>query len=208
VYTIRTGVRLSTDDLLPIAGQPPPERADAARNRARILEAVRELLVDTSPCEISTDAVATLAGVGKGTIYRRFGDRGGLMQAVLDDRERAFQQAVLAGAPPLGPGAPPADRLAAFLCALVDQLEEIGDLMAEVESGVGWMHSPPYQFRRMHVRMLLAEARPDLDADPLTDVLLAPLAADVYRYQRREAGHDPQRIQEAVRAMASGVVHR
>jgi AcrR family transcriptional regulator len=199
---------LSTDDLLPIAGQPPPERADAARNRARILEAVRELLVDTSPCEISTDAVATLAGVGKGTIYRRFGDRGGLMQAVLDDRERAFQQAVLAGAPPLGPGAPPADRLAAFLCALVDQLEEIGDLMAEVESGVGWMHSPPYQFRRMHVRMLLAEARPDLDADPLTDVLLAPLAADVYRYQRREAGHDPQRIKEAVRAMAGGVVHR
>ncbi len=197
---------MSTDDLLPIAGQPPPERADAARNRARILEAVRELLVDTSPCEISTDAVAARAGVGKGTIYRRFGDRGGLMQAVLDDREKAFQQAVLAGAPPLGPGAPAADRLSAFLCALVDQLEEIGDLMAEIESGVGWMRSPPYLFRRMHVRVLLADARPDLDADPLTDVLLAPLAAEVYRFQRREVGHDPQRIKAAIRAMAAGVL--
>lgn len=197
---------MSTDDLLPIAGQPPPERADAARNRARILEAVRELLADHSPCEISTDAVAAKAGVGKGTIYRRFGDRGGLMEAVLDDRERAFQQAVLAGAPPLGPDAPPGERLAAFLCALVDQLEELGDLKAEVEVGGHWMRSPPYQFRRLHVHMLLAQARPDLDADPLTDALLAPLTAEMYHHQRREMGHDPHRIKTALRALLHGVL--
>ena len=197
---------MSTNDFLPITGQPPVERADAARNRARILDAVRELLVDHSPCDISTDAVAARAGVGKGTIYRRFGDRGGLMQAVLDDRERAFQQEVLAGDPPLGPGAPAGERLVAFLYALVDQLEEIGDLMSEAEAGSSWLRSPPYRFRRMHVRVLLAGARQDLDAEPLTDALLAPLSAEMYRYQRREVGHDPQRIKAALGALVTGVV--
>jgi AcrR family transcriptional regulator len=53
------------------------------------------------------DAVAAEAGVGKGTLFRRFGDRAGLAVALLDERERDLQAAVLSGPPPLGPGAPP-----------------------------------------------------------------------------------------------------
>jgi AcrR family transcriptional regulator len=191
---------------LPIAGQPQPERADAARNRARILAAVRHLLADHTPCEISIDDVAAAAGVGKGTIYRRFGDRGRLMQALLDEREEALQSAVLSGPPPLGPGAEPCDRLIAFLCALVDQLEEVGDLIAEVETGQQWLVSPPQRFRRLHVRILLVDARPDLDAEVLADALLAPLAADSYHYQRQHAGHSPGRIKRALRALATALL--
>jgi AcrR family transcriptional regulator len=197
---------LSTDRHLPIAGQHPPERADAARNRLRILAAARELLRTRTPCEVSIDEIATAAGVGKGTIYRRFGDRGRLMQALLDEREEAFQAAVLFGDPPLGPGALPGERLLAFLCALVEQLEEVGDLLAEVETGHQWATSPPQRFRRLHVRMLLAEARPDIDAEVVAEALLAPLTADSYHHQRRVAGYSSDRIKQAMRTLAVSLV--
>lgn len=197
---------MSTEQHLPIAGQQPPERADAARNRARILAATRELLVDRTPCAISIDDVAAAAGVGKGTIYRRFGDRGRLMQALLDEREEAFQAAVLSGAPPLGPGADPCERLIAFLCALVDQLEDVGDLIAEVETGQQWLVSPPQRFRRLHVRVLLSDARPDLDAEALAEALLAPLNAESYHHQRRHAGHSPERIKGALQALTRALL--
>jgi AcrR family transcriptional regulator len=205
---MRTGVRLSTEHYLPIVGEPPPERADAARNRERILTAVRDLLRTRTPCDISIDDIAARAGVGKGTVYRRFGDRGGLMQAVLDEREQAFQTAVLSGPPPLGPGAPAHERLPAFLCSLIDQLEEVGDLLAEVETGHQWATSPPQRFRRLHVAVLLHEARPELDAAPITDALLASLSAESYLHQRRTSGYDPERIKQAVRALACGLLRQ
>lgn len=197
---------MSTDHSLPIAGQPPPERADAARNRRRILAATRDLLQDRTPCEVSIDDIAARAGVGKGTIYRRFGDRGRLMQALMDEREQEFQAAVLSGPPPLGPGADPCARAMAFLCAIVDQLEQVGDLIAEVEGGHAWASSPPQRFRRLHLRVLLAEARPDLDAGPLAEALLAPLTAESYQHQRTIAGYAPQRIKEAIRTLTDALL--
>ena len=197
---------MSTDRQLPIAGQHPRERADAARNRARILAAARKLLRARTPCELSVDEIAAAAGVGKGTVYRRFGDRGRLMQALLDEREEAFQAAVLSGDPPLGPGVVPEARLQAFLCALVDQLEEVGDLLAEVETGQLWWTSPPQRFRRLHVRVLLAEARPGLDADPVAEALLAPLTADTYHHLRETAGYSVERIKETMRMLADGLL--
>lgn len=197
---------MSTDRYLPIAGQHPPERADAARNRRRILAAARELLTTRTPCDVSIDEIAAAAGVGKGTIYRRFGDRGRLMQALLDEREQAFQAAVLSGDPPLGPGAPAGERLQAFLRELVDQLEEVGDLLVEVETGELWWTSPPQRFRRLHVQVLLAEARPDLDANPLAEALLAPLTAETYQHLRRTAGYTVDRVKETMLTLASGVL--
>lgn len=197
---------MSTDRSLPIAGQPPPERADAARNRARILAAVRELLRTRTPCELSIDSIAAAAGVGKGTIYRRFGDRGSLMQALLDEHEETFQGAVLSGPPPLGPGAAADARLHAFLCALVDQLEEVGDLLAEVETGQRWWTSPPQRFRRLHVRVLLADARPDLDTAPAAEALLAPLTAESYHHMRHTAGFSADRVKQTMCTLASGLL--
>ncbi|CAN5870539.1 hypothetical protein BH23ACT10_BH23ACT10_36280 [soil metagenome] len=58
----------------------------------------------------------------------------------------------------------------------------------------------------MHVRMLLADARPDLDADTLAEALLAPLAADGYRYQRQHAGRSPERIKGALHVLATALL--
>jgi AcrR family transcriptional regulator len=78
-----------------IVGQSAPEaareRADAARNRERILTAARRLLGRRPIHEICMDEVAREAGVGKGTVYRRFADRSSLCHALLDDSERTLQ---------------------------------------------------------------------------------------------------------------------
>ena len=99
--------------VLPL-GAPRAERADAARNRRHLLEVAREMLAEDGADKLTMDALAERAGLGKGTVFRRFGSRAGIFQALLDDDERAFQQQVLAGPPPLGPGAGPLDRLVAY----------------------------------------------------------------------------------------------
>src|SRR5687768_18150434 len=93
----------------------PRERADAARNRRRVLEAARQLFAERGVQAVTMSDVARAAGVAKGTIFHRFGDRPGLAQALVDEAERELQEQVLRGPPPLGPGAPPRERLTAFL---------------------------------------------------------------------------------------------
>ncbi len=63
--------------LLPLAGQAPGERADAARNRESLLRAAAELIDHCSVEKVTMDAVAQRAGVGKGTVFRRFESREG-----------------------------------------------------------------------------------------------------------------------------------
>lgn len=91
---------------LPVIGVP-PERSDAARNRMLILAAAERLFATNGVSCTSMDAIAAEAGVGKGTLFRRFGDRGSLVFAVLDASAREFQDRFISGPPPLGPGAPP-----------------------------------------------------------------------------------------------------
>src|SRR3954453_4241662 len=97
-----------------------PERADAARNREKILRAAAELFERDGVEAVSMDAVARAAGVSKGTLFHRFGSRAGLAMALLDEAERELQEALLRGPAPVGPGAPAAERLTAFLPAYVD----------------------------------------------------------------------------------------
>src|SRR3954451_5881884 len=99
---------------LAISTQTPPERGDAARNRTLLLEAARRLIAERGADAVSTDDIAAAAGVGKGTLFRRFGTRAGLMIVLLDEDEKIQQQAFMFGPPPLGPGAPPLDRLLAY----------------------------------------------------------------------------------------------
>src|SRR4051795_5538387 len=108
---------------LPVVGTEVRERSDAVRNRRRILSAAERLFAERGVDCVSMDAIAAEAEVGKGTLFRRFGDRASLMRALLDERESAFQESLIRGEPPLGPGAPPAERIIAFGCALLDMIE-------------------------------------------------------------------------------------
>src|SRR2546423_15231400 len=101
---------MSTPSELPLIEPDAFERADAARNRERILSAARRLFDERGAGCVSMDQVAEAAGVGKGTLFRRFGSRAALAAAVLSERERGFPEAVIRGEPPLGPRAPPRER--------------------------------------------------------------------------------------------------
>jgi AcrR family transcriptional regulator len=123
------------------------------------------------------DQVAAAAGVGKGTIFRRFGDKSGLATALLDTREHTLQEAILHGPPPLGPGTDAPQRLVAFAAAYVDYLLEHLELvrMSEIAAPGARYRIGAYSFWHRHVAILLT-GRPD--PDYAAHAFLAALAAD------------------------------
>jgi AcrR family transcriptional regulator len=172
---------------LPHAGAP-TERADARRNRLRILRAAAELIGEKGLDQVKTEDIAERAGVAKGTVFHRFGNRAGLAVALLDERERELQNALLSGPPPLGPGAPPAERLVAFLHALIDFTDENLDLLivSDYDEPGGRYRTGAYAAWRLHAAGLLRELGAGRAATGLADTLLAPAAADLVRHRRRE----------------------
>ena len=156
------------------------------------------------------DDIAAEAGVGKGTLYRGFGDKSALVAAVLDDRERAFQERVLHGPPPLGPGAPAAERLEAFVAELAGEVEATWPtLVVSENSTIGARYRiGSYAASRLHVTVLLREAAPALDAEWHADALLAPLAADLYGHQRTELAMSADRIRDGLVESARKLVKR
>jgi AcrR family transcriptional regulator len=175
---------------LPLVQTPRRERADAARNREALLEAANRLLERHGPDGITMDGVACEAGVGKGTLFRRFGDRASLFHALIDDRERDFQEAFIRGPAPLGPGAPASDRLTAFGHAMFGLIEDHGALLVEstpVTPGLRYGH-PVYITYRTHLVALLTEQVGEQRAPYLAGVLLAALDPDLVMYQRQVLG--------------------
>lgn len=187
---------------------PVRERADAARNRLVVLEAAERLFAERGACDVSMDEVAAAAGVGKGTVYRRFKDQAGLALAVLEEKERELQEAVLRGKPPLGPGASVDQRLYAFLDELIDLLNAHTELhlLSETSSRGARYRSGLYRFYRLHVELLLREIVPPDDAVVLADQLLAPLAADLFTHLRDERGMEVEQIRSGLHKLAGSVV--
>ncbi len=168
---------------LPLLTAAPVERRDAARNRRALLDAAAELMGGCGVEALTMDALAARAGVGKGTVFRRFGSREGLMASLLDHREAEWQAGVISGPPPLGPGAPPLERLHAFgasrLRLHLDQaalIEAAGRTWGENHAVLG--------FASMHVRLLLAELGVTGNLGYLATAVIAPLSVPVLRQQR------------------------
>jgi len=157
---------------------------------------------------VTIDEIARAAGVGKGTVFHRFGDRAGLVMALVDDEERGLQQRILRGAPPLGPGAPPTERLVALVDALVDLLDRYGDLLRDSEaSRAGARYQAgAYAAWHQHASMLIAEARPGDDARVLAHLLLSPLAAEHFTHLTEDEGIDLERLRGALREVVLRVL--
>jgi AcrR family transcriptional regulator len=169
---------------LPSAAEPRRERADAARNRERVLAAARRLFAQRGVRGVSMSDVAREAGVAKGTVFHRFGDRAGLALALLDEAERALQEQILRGPPPLGPGAPARERLRAFVAALAAFTVANRELLVEVdgaEPGARY-RTGAYRAWLQHVVVLFDELATAGDRALRAHVLLAPLAADLVAY--------------------------
>ena len=188
------------------------ERSDAARNRRKILEAARAVFEERGVTNVSMEDVARAAGVGKGTLYRRFPNKGLLCQALLDQPTRRVQEdamRLVAAA-----GVSPLRKLGEFLESLVAFTEENLDLLYggnEPLCGADRMARfahPAFDWRRWTVLGLLRTAEregdltPGLDLEYIAAALLAPLDVDFYYYQRRVQNIPQERIAAGLRSLA------
>ncbi|MFD9701027.1 TetR/AcrR family transcriptional regulator [Lentzea sp. NPDC059081] len=163
---------------------PREERADAARNRAHLLDVARRMVEELGVDKVTMDGLAERAGLGKGTVFRRFRTRAGIFFALFDEEEKQFQQRLMSGPPPLGPGAPAAERLVAFGRARLEFLvERLVLARATLDPGRPTpIEDSPSLF---HVQMLLGEAVPEAAASgTLALQLVAALEGPVLLYLR------------------------
>lgn len=180
---------------LPLVERPAAatERADAAENRQRILAAAARLFEERGAEHVSMQDVAREAGVGMGTMYRRFGDREGLTHALLSESHRIFQERMVRGEAPLGPGAPARERLHAFGRGYLEILDEHAEKLA-VAGGHPALGGPNAAYH-MHLLLLLREGAPSIDVDYAAMSLLAVLDARLHLHMRRRLGWPLERVQ-------------
>lgn len=189
------------------------ERRDAAENREQILAAARSLFAERGVDAVTMDEIARVAGVGKGTLYRRYAHKGLLCAALLDESSRRFQGEVLARAGRGGGDGSALADLEFFLTRLVAFNEENAELLSAVQDAAFGERrsavyvSAAYDWQRLTVVALLrravaiGESPASLDIEALADTILAPFDIDLYLFQRRGRGFDAARIAGAVRRL-------
>jgi AcrR family transcriptional regulator len=190
------------------------KRADAVANRELILTTAQRLFAEQGIANVCMTAIADTAGVGKGTLYRGFANKGELCLALLDEDMRAFQDQTLQALrethdrPALG-------RLDAFLHSLVYFMEHQAPLLREtqlhgvLQSETGAANASAYTWLPwLHttIGILLQQAQQNgetdtLDIPYLVDAILAPLSANLFLYQREMRGFDLERISQGWRKL-------
>jgi AcrR family transcriptional regulator len=184
-------------------------RKDAVRNRKAVLAAADALFDRSeSPEDITMADVAAAAGVGKGTIFRAFGDRRGLLLALYQARVEPVRIAVESGPPPLGPATPPLERVPALLDAVLCFKLDNRHLALALEETGG---SSPYQaahYQRWHdLLQAMLEQIPGLNDSGFTaHALLAAMRADLVEYL---AGHERmprERMRAQLASFTAGVL--
>jgi AcrR family transcriptional regulator len=190
------------------------ERRDAAHNRRVILDTARTLFEERGVTCVTMEEVARSSGVGKGTLYRRFPNKGFLCQALLDEPTRRLQQQTLEKLRESETSA--VEKLDHFLDSLVAFTADNLDLLYgghEPLCGADRLERfshPAYDWRRSTVLGLLRSAVREgdvddgLDLEYLASALLAPLDVDFYYHQHRVQGLSAQRISRGVRALVPG----
>ncbi len=192
------------------------ERADAAANRALILRTAEQLFRERGVENVCMAEIAEAAGVGKGTLYRRFANKGELCLALMDSQMAEFQNAMLNLFNGLtAQGVPYVQQLARFLTALVEFTEIHSPLLVEVERA-GMIQGDmrlnlPHFWQYMTVSALLrsaarqGELADGLDLDYLGEALLAPLNVDTFRFQRNVRGYPTERIAAGLRSLVEAL---
>ncbi|NDK88071.1 TetR/AcrR family transcriptional regulator [Gordonia desulfuricans] len=198
---------------LRISGNGEGERADAARNRRLLLAAAKQLIDTHGAAAVTMDAVAAAAGVGKGTVFRRFGSRSGLMHALLDHSESELQQAFLSGPEPLGPGAPPLERLVAYGRERLKLTADHLDILLEAGADSGeFMTHPVWRASTVHVQILLRQMGFADQIEAAAIAVQAPIGASAVSHLVNVVGLDIAVIgdqwERMVRTLAAGAADR
>ena len=185
---------------------PVNERRDATQNRERLLAAARGLFAERGVANVTMAEIAVAAQVGKGTLYRRFANKGELCLLLLDEDLRSHEEEMLALLQRLaGENVGYLARLAHFFGHVAAFTDHHMALLSEVQlAGIAPAQAgidPPYfTFQHMTVGGLLraAQAAGEIDAaidlELLTDLLLAPLTPPYFRYLRERRGYSVERI--------------
>jgi AcrR family transcriptional regulator len=148
-------------------------RADAARNRARILAAAQEVFAEHGP-SASTEEVAARAGVAIGTVFRHFPTKQALLQAIMKDLLHSLTEQASA----LAATGDPATALFTFFGQLVERAagtKTVVDLLAQ--NGTGLDIGDSIGSLRDQVAALLAEGqragaiRPEVRLDEVLALL-------------------------------------
>ncbi|MCA4135616.1 TetR/AcrR family transcriptional regulator [Arthrobacter sp. M4] len=172
-----------------------------------MLSAARDLVSEVGADAVTMDMLACRAGVGKGTVFRRFGSRSGLMLTLLSDAEAEFQRRFMFGPPPLGPGAPPLDRLIAFGAGRIGYILEFGELArAAVERDYGRFDVPAAVLWNRHLEILLREAGLRLDTGLMAASLAATLDPARLLHSIQKQGVSPERLVESWRQLVTRIV--
>lgn len=171
------------------------ERSDALRNRRAILAAAINLFDAASdPLSITMDDVAAAAKVGKGTVFRRFGDRAGLLRAVLDDRIATLIDDIEHGAGSLGPSTPARERIIPTLLAMIDFKVSNRGLLQALEQNQrpaagGFQISANYQWAHALMSRMLAEIVPPDETGFYAHALLSLTRIDLIDHMMVQDGY-------------------
>lgn len=204
---------------IPVGDPPKTERRDAAENRALILRTAEKLFEERGVSDVSMADIAQAAGVGKGTLYRRFANKGELCLALMDTQMTEFQDGMLARMQSLSAkNVPKLEQLDQFLDGLVHFTDVHAPLLCVVQSAGLLEGEPdnatmqlPHFWQYMTVNGLLRGAQAegdlpaDLDIEYVADALLAPLKADLFRYQRQVRGFSLDRVSAGLRTIVAGL---
>jgi AcrR family transcriptional regulator len=190
------------------------ERADAAANRALILQTAERLFVEKGVANVCMAEIAAAAGVGKGTLYRRFASKGELCLSLMDRQMGEFQnEALIHFREHAAQGVAYLEQLARFLEALVAFTEFHSPLLIEVQRD-GIVQGDvrlnlPHFWQYTTVRALLrsaarnGEVKPNLDLDYIGEALLAPLHVDTFGLQRNVRGYSTEQIGAGLRSLVN-----
>jgi AcrR family transcriptional regulator len=183
-----------------------PMRADARRNRERILQTARESFA-AEGLAVSLDEIARRAGVGPGTVHRHFPAKESLVEAVIADRlDQLTEQARQAAE---------SDRVGSsffpFLLHLLSESRAKQDL-ADALTGAGITLSEPTQQTALALREVFAglllraqesgTVRPDVDAEDVQAIVLAALTAERHNTDPDRPGRIANLVLDCLRPTA------
>ncbi|MHB8577281.1 MAG: TetR/AcrR family transcriptional regulator [Dehalococcoidia bacterium] len=181
------------------------ERRDAAENRQRVLATARALFTERGVEAVSMHDVAVAAGIGQGTLYRRYPHKGALCHALAEDNLQQFHDTAVARLEAEAGGTRVLEQLRAFLDALLGFIEENGPLMSAMgDSACGVTSEERYQhpwtvWQRDTIAVLLERSVAQgeigsVDVEATADIIQAACDPDLYLYQRQRRGYSRERI--------------
>lgn len=214
----RSSSNLTTLAQLKQTRQEKSERSDATENRRKILAVTERLFAERGIDNVTMTEIAEEAGVGKGTLYRRYQHKGELCLALLEENSAAFQNEILGGFGAEGRATTPLGRLYMFIDRQLDFIEQHHNLLHGAfvsmteQRGQDLYRGPAYDSFHLIMVVLLKDAiasgecRADLDVEYIADALLAPVQIGLYVHQRHLLGFSLDRIKAGMQQLIRGIL--